>query len=480
MRKLQHLPWLFVMLALSIMPFSFLNAKSDNPFPQLKWVKNVGAKSFPEGKATFRANDYGAVGNALTLNTEAIQKAIDDCAQKGGGIVTFDPGIYLTGSIFIKDNVNFNIPKGTTLIGSQDIADYKLIDTRVAGIEMEWPAALLNIKDATCAAITGGGTVNGKGKVFWNKYGTMSMQYVPKGLRWCVDYDCQRPRGILVSNSEQVTIQDIVLYQAGFWSLHILYSGNVTVDGIIISNNIEGRGPSTDGVDIDSSHDILVQNSNINCNDDNFCLKAGRDSDGIRVNRPCEYVVIRDCVAGHGDGLFTCGSETSGSIRHILAYNLKANGTSCGLRFKSTTQRGGSIEDIYLGNIEMVGVTRPFIVDLNWNPSYSNSVLPAEYEGKEIPAHWTKLITPVSPEQGTPKFRDMYIKNVSAVQGSSCLQVSALEQGTIDNIHFENVSISAKTAGSVKYAKNWTFKNFSYKADDGSTLKIENCEGVNP
>ena len=465
------------LISLMIQP---VMAKGDsNPFPQLKWAKQVGAQQFPDGKNIFKANDYGAMGNATSMNTQAIQQAIDACSAAGGGTVTFEPGVYLTGSVFIKDNVNFNVPKGTTLIGSQEIEDYKLIDTRVAGIEMEWPAALLNILDAKNAAISGDGTVHGKGRVFWNKYGSMAMQYMSKGLRWSLDYDCQRPRGILISNSENVTVRDIVLYQAGFWSLHILYSSYVTVDGITISNNIEGRGPSTDGVDIDSSHHILVQNSRINCNDDNFCLKAGRDSDGLRVNRPCEYVVIRNCEAGMGDGLFTCGSETSGSIRHILAYNLKANGTSCGLRFKSTTQRGGSIEDIYLGNIEMNNVTRPFIVDLNWNPAYSNSVLPAEYEGKEIPIHWTKLITPVPPEQGTPKFKDMYIKNVTVQNGRSCLSVSALEQGTIDNIHFENVTMHAATAGTVKYAKNWTFKQFSYSTDDGSRITVENCEGVN-
>ena len=125
---------------------------------------------------------------------------------------------------------------------------------------------------------------------------------------------------------------------------------------------------------------ILVQNSNINCNDDNFCLKAGRDSDGLRVNRPCRYVVIRDCIAGHGDGLFTCGSETSGGINNIVAYNMTGMGTKYGLRFKSTCQRGGVIEDSYLCNREMIGVRDPVVVDLNWHPAYSTSKLPEGYE----------------------------------------------------------------------------------------------------
>ena len=242
----------------------------------------------------------------------------------------------------------------------------------------------------------------------------MRKEYEAKGLRWIVDYDCERPRGILIAECENVTVRDIVLYQPGFWSLHILYSKHITIDGIIISNNIEGHGPSTDGIDIDSSEYILVQNANINCNDDNFCLKAGRDSDGLRVNRPCQYVVIRDCVAGSGGGMFTCGSETSGGIRNIVAYRMKGVGTKCGLRFKSTCQRGGVIEDIYLYDIEMIGVERPFVVDLNWNPAYSISKLPKGYDMEKIPVYWSKMLESVSLEQGTPVFRNVTLDNVTA------------------------------------------------------------------
>ena len=403
----------------------------ENPFPELKWIAEAGTRTFPTGETLFRTNDYGAVGDAVTDCTEAVQAAIDACKANGGGRVTFAPGIYLVGSIFIDgDNINFEIPRGTTLIGSQEIDDYRRIATRVAGVEMEWPAALINVVNCSNSAITGAGTINGRGKPFWDKYWSMRKEYDPRGLRWIVDYDCERPRGILVSECKDITVRDIVLYQPGFWSLHILYSEHVTVDNVIISNNIEGRGPSTDGIDIDSSHHILVENSHINCNDDNFCLKAGRDSDGLRVDRPCEYIVIRNCVAGHGDGLFTCGSETSGSIRHIAAYNMTGLGTKYGLRFKSTCQRGGTIEDIWLGNVEMRGVRDPFVVDLNWHPAYSTSRLPAEYEGKELPMHWHKMLAEVTPEQGTPKFRDIHFRNVTATDATTCMKVGGLESST--------------------------------------------------
>jgi len=448
--------------------------------PNFEWMSDVGAKTFPKSDKVFCVNDNGAVGDAVVDCTEAIQKTIDRCAEAGGGKVTFGPGIYLSGSVFVKSNVNFEVPKGTTIIGSQNISDYKKIDTRVAGIEMVWPSALINVIGQKNAAISGSGVINGRGKIFWDKYWNMRKEYDPKGLRWIVDYDCERPQGIIVSNCENVTVKDVVLYQPGFWSLHILYSTHVTVDGVIISNNIEGRGPSTDGVDIDSSSKILVQNSNINCNDDNFCLKAGRDADGLRVNRPTEYVVIRDCVAGHGDGLFTCGSETSGGIRNIVAYNLRGVGTKYGLRFKSTVQRGGVIENIYLFNIAMDGVRDPFVVDLNWHPTYSTSLLPKGYNPDSIPVHWKKMLIPVDPKTGTPKFRNIFFENISATGATTCIKASGIETGTIDNFSFKQVSFEGKNAGAISWAKNWTFADFTVKGSEQTQLMLTDNVNVKP
>jgi len=445
-------------------------SQNNSSAPKLKWMNQVGAHTFPKQNKEFKVDNYGAVGDGLALNTKAIQKAIDEAEAAGGGTVTFKPGIYLTGSLFIGNNVNFNIPKGTMLTGSQNLDDYKIIDTRVAGIEMKWPAALVNIINKKNAAITGNGTIHGKGKVFWDKYWSMRKEYEAKGLRWIVDYDCDRPRGILISDSENITLDGIVLYQPGFWSIHILYSKYVTVNNIIISNNIEGHGPSTDGVDIDSSSFILVQNCTINCNDDNFCLKAGRDSDGLRVNQPCEYIIIRNCNAGKGAGLFTIGSETSGSIRHVVAYNLTAEGTSFGLRFKSTTQRGGKIEDIHLANITMKDVKYPISVDLNWNPAYSNSLLPKEYEGKTLPEHWYKMLAKVDPKNGTPKFKNISFNNIKATGAKRCINIIGIKSSTIEDFNFSDVTIEGKSSGMIKYAKNWKCDHLHIKAKDDLLL----------
>lgn len=256
--------------------------------------------------------------------------------------------------MFIKSGVNLEIAAGVELRGSTDLNDYPEIDTRVAGIEMKWPAALINILGQKNAAITGKGLVNAQGKIFWDKYWSMRKDYEKKNLRWIVDYDCKRPRTVLIANASDISIKDITLQEAGFWTVHILYSTHITADGIIIRNNVNGHGPSTDGIDIDSSSWVLVQHCDIDCNDDNFCLKSGRDADGLRVNRVTEYVLIQQCISRAGGGLITLGSETSGGIRHILARNLSAEGTGVGIRLKSATTRGGVIEDIHFEQIKVL------------------------------------------------------------------------------------------------------------------------------
>lgn len=447
--------------------------------PKLPWIKEVGAKKLPAKRKVYDVTRHGAVNDGKTLNTKAIQAAIDACAANGGGIVTFQPGDYLTGSIYLKKGVHLRIDKGVQILGSQHLSDYPEIDTRVAGIEMKWPSALINVLDQEEVAITGEGTVHAQGKPFWDMYWTLRKAYEPKGLRWIVDYDAKRPRTLLVSNSENVTIKGLTFKQAAFWTVHILYSRYVTVDGIVIRNNVDGHGPSTDGIDIDSSSYILVQNSDIDCNDDNFCLKAGRDWDGLRVNRPTEYVVIRDCISRRGGGLVTFGSETSGGIRHVLAYNLKANGTGTGLRFKSATTRGGTVEDIYLKNIEMHDVGTPIDVGMNWNPSYSYSTLPEGYSYDSIPQHWKTMLHKVEPEErGIPKFKDVYIANIRVTDAKKAISAAGIPQSYIDNFVLNNVYIEAKTAGEISYATDWKFNKVDIKTNDGSTLQVSNSSNV--
>lgn len=451
-----------LLLLISLSTISQIAAQS----PSMDWVAKVGAKNYPSAKKIFSVNDYGAVSDTNKISTKAIQKAIDACAAQGGGIVTFKPGSYVSGSIFIKTNVVLRIDAGVLLLGSQNFDDYPDIDTRIAGLEMRWPAALINMIGVKNAALTGKGIVNARGKFCWDKYWAMRKEYDTKGLRWIVDYDVKRVRTVLVQNAENITVKDLTFKNAGFWTVQLLYSKQITVDGVIIKNNEDGSGPSTDGIDVDSSTWVLIQNCDIDCNDDNFCLKAGRDWDGLRVNKPTAYVVIRKSIARRGAGLVTLGSETSGGIHHILATDLYAKHTDNGLRVKSAFTRGGTIEEIYFNNCVLDSVNNVFQFNLNWYPAYSYSELPKGYVYDSIPAHWKAMLQKVTPaERGIPAAKNFYITNVTATNAKHAFVIGGYPESTLKNFVFSNSSISASALGSMEHTEGWKFNNFNISID---------------
>jgi polygalacturonase len=442
--------------------FLFLNIYSFTQAPNLDWASKVGAKKFPLGKKIYTVP---ASTDTTKVITKIIQSTIDKCAKEGGGIVVFNPGTYVTGSIFIKQNVQLRIDKNVLILGSQSFNDYPEMYSRIAGIETTWPAALINIIDVNNAALTGNGIVNARGKFCWDKYWEMRKIYDAKGLRWIVDYDVKRVRTLLVQNSSNITIKDVTFKNAGFWTVQLLYSNHLTVDGVIIKNNEDGHGPSTDGVDIDSSTWVLVQNCDIDCNDDNFCLKAGRDWDGLRVNKPTEYVVIKKSLARRGAGLITLGSETSGGIRHVLATELKASHTDNGLRIKSATTRGGTIEDVHFTNSVLDSVKNVFQFNLNWYPAYSYSELPKSYNYDSLPAHWKAMLQKVTPpEKGIPHAKNFYVSNITALNAENAFVSAGLEQSLISNFNFKNCKISAVNLGTLEFSSSWKFINVDYSS----------------
>ncbi len=440
------------------------------------WVKDVGAQHVPKAKRVCPVNANGARGDGSTNSTKAIQQAIDTCARAGGGMVTFRPGSYVTGALFLKSNVHLRVDVGVTLLGSQDDADYPAIWTRVAGIEMKWPAALVNVNEQHNVKLSGGGTIDGRGKKWWDRYWALRKVYEPKGLRWASDYDAERVRLLVVWKSTDVAVEQLSLKRAGFWTVQVVYSDRVTVDGIKISDN---EGPSTDGVDIDSSSHVLVENCDIDNNDDDICLKSGRDADGLRVGRPTEYVVVRNNITRRGGGVLSFGSETSGGIRHVVAYHNRGIGTKEGIRFKSAKTRGGYIEDVLIRDTRMENVPLPFTFTLNWNPSYSYATIPPDV--KEIPPHWLVLSTPVTPpERGLCEFRNITIADVEIVGAKQIFSASGLPEKLITNVQWISVTAQGEAAGVIEHARDWTMKNVKLQTLAGEAVKLSDCHNVEP
>lgn len=418
----------------------------------------------------------GAVGDGRTLNTGAIQAAID-AAAKTGATVALKPGVYRTGALFLKSGVTLRLDKGVVLLGSQDLADYPELPTRVAGIELTWPTALINVYKQKNVRIVGDGTIDGDGKVFWDSYWALRRKYDPKGLRWAADYDCKRPRLIQIFDSEQVELAGPRLRRAGFWTVHVCYSHDVHVADLEIRNNEGGRGPSTDGVDIDSSHDVLVERIDVACNDDALCIKAGRDADGLRVARPTRDIVIRDCVIRDASAGITFGSETSGGFHDIRVSGLTVrHPTPVGILFKSAHTRGGAVSNIDISDMRLQDVPTVFRVNLNWNPSYSYAEIPAGMS--DVPPYWKVMTQTVPPERGRCRLSDVRVRGLRSVGAKTAFEVAAFPDLPLERFSFEDLDLDVQTGGRIANAKDWAFARSRIDTLDGKPPEVVDSVGV--
>jgi polygalacturonase len=393
------------------------------------------------GTNRFVISEHGSIGDGKTLNTRAIQATIDRCATNGGGAIVVPPGTFITGSIFLKQGVQLVIEKGGVLKGSQNTNDYPWIPTRIAGLEMKWPAALVNADGVTGLQITGAGTIDGSGERWWREY--WDVRNAAPG-RADPHFKIARPRLVHIINSTNVLVRGVTLKDSAFWNLQLTYCERVEVRDITVRAPVKPiRAASSDGIDIDSSRNVLISGCDIECADDAICLKSGRDADGFRVNRPTENVVIENCRVGNAAGLVVFGSETAGSIRNVTVRNCVADeGCEEIVRFKTKVGRGGVVEDVLYENITAVGTARVFSFNMN---AFSTMWVPEEFQA-EVP-----------PPEGTPIFRNITVRNLTVTNAASAGRIIGLTESPIKNLRLENVRIEARQGFTIRHTKGLQF-----------------------
>ncbi|EMG7853131.1 glycoside hydrolase [Enterobacter hormaechei] len=409
---------------------------------------------------------YGADPTAQRLATSAIQQAINSAQQND--VIVIPQGRFLTGALFLKSGVSLRLDAGAQLVGSQDLADYPLINTRVAGIDMRWPAGIINIIDCENVSITGTGTIDGQGEIWWQRYwgdderSGMVGDYSARGLRWVVDYDCQRPRNILVFESQSILLRDFTSRESGFWNMHLCYSRHIAVEGVQISNS---AGPSTDGIDVDSCEQVRIERCIVSCNDDNICIKSGRGREAAQNARPARDIVIRGCTLNKGSGI-TLGSETSGGIERVLIEDNAFNGTGVGFRIKSARNRGGFIRDITVQNLRLTDVRFPVLIQLNWFPQYSYG---DQSNLSDKPEHWRKLAEGVEGETGLTAVSGLTIKKMTARRSDSkCFSRAFFIEGyperPVVGLTLEGILIDASEFGKISGVDGLRFKDVQVTA----------------
>ena len=279
------------------------------------WFSNATKIDPTQLGRQYVVTDYGVLTDSTIVQTERIQAVIDRAANDGGGVVVIPQGTFLSGSLFFKPKTHLHIAEGGRLKGSERIIDYAITTTRIEGETCKYFSALVNADKVDNFSITGKGTIDGNGLAYWQEF-WIRRQWNPQ----CTNKDAQRPRLVYISNSTDVTVQDVRLVNSPFWTNHLYRCQRVRYLDCYIYAPTEGiyepqpkRGaPSSDAIDIDVCDDVLIQGCFMHVNDDAVVLKGGKGTyaDKDENNGPCNRIIIQDCRYGRVHGCLTLGSES--------------------------------------------------------------------------------------------------------------------------------------------------------------------------
>jgi polygalacturonase len=469
-------------------------------------MPKIDAPIFPSKSVSI--SEFGAIGNGTDLCTEAFSKAINTLSSQGGGTVIVPMGVWFTGPIVFKSNINLHLEKGAIILFSPDKNLYPLVETIFEGLATKRCQSPISGRNLTNVAITGDGAIDGNGHYwralkkqsvtenYWKKftanrgvfkredYWLPSEQYlkgqlvadmnVPKNIKTIAEWNSIRDflRPVMVSFIEckNLYLQGVLFQNSPAWNLHPLMCENVILDGVTVRN--PSYAENGDGIDLESCKNSLIVNSTFDVGDDGICIKSGKDVEGRQRARVCENLIVDNCTVFKGHGGFVVGSEMSGGVRNMKVANCKFLGTDVGLRFKSKRGRGGMVENIFIENIGMMDiVTEPLLFDLYYMNKSASEVL-QDANGQPV----TQIIPKI--DETTPTFRNIHIKNISCTNATRAMYFNGLPENPIEGIYVENVMISAKTGGEIKESKHIVLKNVVIKQSNGPALKILNCKDI--
>ena len=478
--------------------------------------KNFSFSNLPQVKETRFKKDtvsilkFGAVNDGVTLNTKSINDAITACNKSGGGVVLIPEGLWVTGPIVLKSNVNLHLKKNALLQFSKDFDQYKLVETNWEGLAQMRNQSPISATGANNIAITGYGIIDGNGDAWrmvkkdkltesqWKRLVASGGLVDEAGRMWSPSAktvkgaamknpgaispekdaafydsvkDYLRPNLLVLTSCKQVLLQGVTFQNSPAWNLHPLMCEDLIVRDVYVKTPWYAQNGV--GIDLESCKNVLIEGSTFDVGDDGICIKSGRDAEGRKRGMPTENVIVRNSTVYHAHGGFVIGSEMSGGARNIFVYDCSFIGTDIGLRFKTTRGRGGVVEKIYANHIVMKDIVGEAILFDMYYMAKDPIVLAGE--NREAPK--VKLL-PVTEE--TPVFKDFHISNIVCDGASKAVFIRGLPEMSISGISFENMVIQAREGIDIQEAKNIALTNVKVITDPKQPLiSIHNGNAVN-
>lgn len=476
----------FLVVAGLLMPAAFLFSQQQLPKIQPAVFK----------KANYNITSYGAKADGITLNTESIQKAIDDCNKKGGGSVIASSGMWMTGPIVLKSNVNLHLERNAVLQFTTDKTQYPLVETFWEGIPQMRNQSPLTAINAVNIGITGYGIIDGGGDVWravkkdklnetqWKKLvssggvlsddkktwmpsedyakasllknpGEITPDKTPEFYKGVKDF--LRPNLLVFTSCKKVLLEGVTFQNSPAWCLHPLMCEDLTVRNVYAKNPFYAQ--NGDGIDVESCKNVLVENSTFDVGDDGICIKSGRDELGRKRGMPTENMIVRNCTVYHAHGGFVIGSEMSGGARNLYVYDCSFIGTDVGLRFKTTRGRGGIVEKIYVNRITMKDIAGPAILfDMYYA---AQDPVPLAGEKRELPKVEMKAV-----DATTPQFRDFVIKDIVCNGADKAVFIRGIPEMHVQNVTMENMVLQADKGFDIQEASGISFKNVTVISEE--------------
>lgn len=499
-------------LAMAIMLcLSFQNANAQSTFYDT--YANVEFKMPKVNEPIIPANsvnlkDFGAVNGGYVLNTKVFADAIEALSKKGGGKLIIPPGIWLTGPIILKSNIELHAETGALIKFSTDKTLYPIIETSFEGLNTWRCISPIYGKNLENVAFTGNGVWDGSGEAWrqvkkskltdeqWKKFvasgGVLnekkdswypSEQYLKgaKGadqnvrpdLKTKEDFeaihDFLRPVLVSIQNSKRVMFNGPVFQNSPAWNIHPLLIEDLIVRNVTVRNPWFSQ--NGDGLDVESCKNVIIENSSFDVGDDAICIKSGKDKDGRDRGVPCENIIVKNNIVYHGHGGVTVGSEMSGGVKNLHVSNCTFMGTDVGLRFKSTRGRGGVVENIFISDVYMTDIPSQAIsFDLYYG---GKSIAETLAEGGNTVT--TKLV-PVNEE--TPQFKNISIKNITIRGAQQAVFLQGLPEMNLENIEISNLIAKSKKGFSIIDANGIKINNVKLDIEAKNAFEMYNVQNL--